>query len=148
MTMLSKNFSFEELTNTTSYPKLLDANRDDAMSRMAELQMTANGCQAIRDLINAPLNCSSGYRNPALNKAVGGSTTSKHMEGTCADISSPAMNFTELFSTIRGATIPNLYKCIQEGVKGKEWVHCEFRKGYNEKPKFYTTNDGRNYDLV
>ena len=43
--------------------------------------------QALRDRLNKPLIVNSGYRSPEHNRAVGGATRSKHMEGTAFDIS-------------------------------------------------------------
>lgn len=42
--------------------------------------------QPLRDGIGRPLNISSGYRCPALNKAVGGVPTSQHATGEAADV--------------------------------------------------------------
>jgi len=43
--------------------------------------------QALRDRLGKPLIVRSGYRSPEHNRAVGGATRSKHMEGTAFDIS-------------------------------------------------------------
>ncbi|RBI69034.1 peptidase M15 [Roseovarius sp. TE539] len=43
--------------------------------------------QALRDRLGKPLIVNSGYRSPEHNRAVGGATRSKHMEGTAFDIS-------------------------------------------------------------
>jgi zinc D-Ala-D-Ala carboxypeptidase len=41
--------------------------------------------QPIRDLIDVPMIITSGYRPPWLNKKIGGSKTSQHMQGLAAD---------------------------------------------------------------
>ncbi|MEI4234740.1 YcbK family protein [Roseovarius sp. D22-M7] len=43
--------------------------------------------QALRDRLGKPLIVNSAYRSPGHNRAVGGATRSKHMEGTAFDIS-------------------------------------------------------------
>ncbi|MGI3212841.1 YcbK family protein [Roseovarius tibetensis] len=43
--------------------------------------------QALRDRLGKPLIVNSGYRSPEHNRAVGGATRSKHMDGTAFDIS-------------------------------------------------------------
>lgn len=48
-----------------------------------------------------PIRVISGYRNPALNKLVGGSKTSAHMQGYAADIIVPGMSVDDLFAFIR-----------------------------------------------
>ena len=42
--------------------------------------------QAIRDEINKPINITSGYRNEAYNKKIGGASQSQHLYGKAADI--------------------------------------------------------------
>jgi hypothetical protein len=42
--------------------------------------------QALRDRLGKPLIVNSGYRSPEHNRAVGGATRSKHMNGTAFDI--------------------------------------------------------------
>jgi hypothetical protein len=48
------------------------------------------GMQRIREFLGAPVSISSGYRSPALNKAVGGSQTSQHSKGQAADFTAPS----------------------------------------------------------
>jgi zinc D-Ala-D-Ala carboxypeptidase len=42
--------------------------------------------QALRDRLGKPLIVRSAYRSPEHNRAVGGATRSKHMEGAAFDI--------------------------------------------------------------
>jgi hypothetical protein len=42
--------------------------------------------QPYRDLIGVPITITSGYRPPELNRLIGGSTTSAHMDGRAADL--------------------------------------------------------------
>ena len=51
--------------------------------------LAATTLQPIRDKIAYPMSVSSGYRSPALNKAVKGSKTSQHCFGEAADIKLP-----------------------------------------------------------
>lgn len=43
--------------------------------------------QTLRDMFRSPIRIHSGYRSPEHNAAVGGSPTSKHLQGMAADIS-------------------------------------------------------------
>ncbi len=47
--------------------------------------------QPLRIKLGRPVVITSGYRSPALNRAVGGSPTSHHMQGRAADIIAPGM---------------------------------------------------------
>lgn len=52
-------------------------------------QLCVNVLEPLRAYFNTPIVVSSGYRSPALNKAVGGSATSQHMTGEAADLRIP-----------------------------------------------------------
>lgn len=55
--------------------------------------------QQLRTTLNRPIIITSGYRSPSHNKAVGGSPTSQHLQGTAADIQvpgSPALTIDQL----------------------------------------------------
>lgn len=47
--------------------------------------------EPLREHLNRPIVITSGYRSPALNRAIGGSSTSHHMQGRAADIIVPGM---------------------------------------------------------
>lgn len=42
--------------------------------------------QALRDALGRPITVTSGYRCPTHNKAIGGATQSRHMQGQAADL--------------------------------------------------------------
>lgn len=150
MSIYAPNFKFNELTNSASHPELVTQNRIDAANYADNLVCTSWGLQAIRDLLNRKMFTSSGYRNPVLNKKVGGSLTSGHQKGKCWDGAAEGMGYKEFFSFIQANKdkIPNLKKVIVEGVKGKEWVHIEFEDGFKGEVAFYSTTDGENYTRV
>jgi uncharacterized protein YcbK (DUF882 family) len=59
--------------------------------------------QALRDDLGRPVIINSGYRNPAHNKAVGGSPHSYHLRGMAADICVPGMDTAALAAAARQA---------------------------------------------
>lgn len=86
MTKLSKNFSLNELT----YSSTARANKVDNVPDRWELDNLKKLCnnilQPIRNKWGDSIFVTSGYRNPIVNRLVGGSSTSQHMEGKAADI--------------------------------------------------------------
>lgn len=85
-TWLSAHFSLEEMTATQQ--RGLD-NRPPA-SVLKRLKGTALALEDVRTLLgDAPVLITSGYRSPAVNRAVGGSPTSAHMRGEAADFICP-----------------------------------------------------------
>lgn len=79
---LSKNFTLKELTKTNTG---LPNNPSDIEIERLRL-LCEKVLQPLRDVFGAPIIVNSGYRSPAVNKAVGGVPTSQHMKGEAADI--------------------------------------------------------------
>ena len=55
-------------------------------SVLGNLKRHADKLEIVRGLFNQPVHINSGYRCPAINKAVGGYANSYHMKGMAADI--------------------------------------------------------------
>ena len=83
----------------------------------------------LRERYGKPITVNSGYRCPALNKAVNGSKTSQHVKGLAADITagSPKENKV-LFQLAQELDLP-FDQLIDE--KKFKWVHISF----SEKPR-------------
>ena len=87
--MLSKNFSLDELIfSQTASRKKID-NTPDAAT-LSNLKRIAEALEVVRCALgDTPILISSGYRSPALNKEVGGSSKSSHMIGLAVDFTAP-----------------------------------------------------------
>lgn len=90
-----------------------------------------NVLDPLREAYGKPITINSGYRSPALNKAVKGSATSDHMKGCAADISggSPKEN-KRLFYLIQELGLP-FKQLIDE--KNFAWVHVSYQEGANRR---------------
>lgn len=87
----SKNFDFAEFTRSETAVRLGLSN-DPLPEHEANLRsLTIPFCQRVRDKVNCPITVTSGYRSPAVNKAVGGVPNSAHALGLAADISASGM---------------------------------------------------------
>ena len=75
-------------------PDILQGINPTALSKLARLQ----------EAVNQPLTISSGYRNPLLNKRVGGAKMSQHMRGNAIDIKIPGASAAETADIIRKAS--------------------------------------------
>lgn len=72
----------------------------------------------------APLRVNSGYRCPALNKAVGGSAKSDHLYGYAADITAGSVEKNkELFKLVQKLNLP-FRQLIDEN--NFSWVHISY----------------------
>jgi len=117
--MLSPHFSLEELT-ATQHREIDNAPPPEVVQ---QLKRTAQGLEEIRLLLGVPVIVSSGYRCPALNKAVGGQPNSQHMTGQAADFIAPAFGSPRtVASRIADASLA-IDQCI---VEFDRWVHVSF----------------------
>ena len=82
---LSKNFALSEITHSNT-AKRLGIDNEPTETHLQNMQhLVDNLLQPLRDAIG-PIRISSGYRNPSLNRAIGGSSSSQHCKGQALDI--------------------------------------------------------------
>ena len=147
---LSEHFSFEELTNSKGFPELVEQNRIDAQKVFKNLKYIAGTLEEIRAVLQCPLRVTSGFRNEQLNRSVGGSQTSKHKLGLCADIIPIGMEVTDAQKKImqNKDKCPSLKKCILEMVRDNEWLHIETKTEKEQPQQFFVTTNGRTYTEI
>lgn len=125
---LSKNFSLSELTKSQEAVRkgIDNAPSTEVINNLKKLVL--NVLQPLRNDLGTVVSISSGYRSPALNKAIGGSPTSDHCKGMAADIEVPSMSNLDLFKLIKSK-----YKFTQlilefytEGDPSSGWVHVSY----------------------
>ena len=82
---LSKNFALSEITHSNT-AKRLGIDNEPTETHLQNMQhLVDNLIQPLRDAVG-PIRVSSGYRNPALNRAIGGSRSSQHCKGEALDL--------------------------------------------------------------
>ena len=147
---MTEHFSFIELVDSKSHPELVSQNMVDARGYEKQLKYTAYTLEEIRRVLGVPMKITSGFRNGALNKAVGGSPTSGHAKGLCADFIPIGMDVNDAFELIQfnKDKCPSLNKCIYESVRGSKWLHIETKTEANQPTQFFTTNNGKTYTEV
>lgn len=128
-TKLSPNFTLEEMIFSQTAARRGISNVP-GKEHMEALKHTAAGMEQVRALLgNKPIQVSSGYRSPALNKAIGGSTTSQHSKGEAVDFSCAGFGTPlEICHAIRNSKIA-FDQLIFEGT----WVHISFSKTRSRK---------------
>ncbi len=87
--MLTTHFSLEELTvSETAARKGID--NTPGATELRNLKRLAETLEKLRSALgNKPILVTSGYRSPALNAAIGGSKSSRHMQGLAVDFIAP-----------------------------------------------------------
>jgi len=119
---LSPSFSLAQLTaSETADDRGID--NTPPPEAIDNLKRLANGLEKVQSLLGAPIEISSGYRCAALNKAVGGSANSQHVQGLAADFVCPG--FGSPMDVARAIQQSDLEfdQCILEF---GQWVHLSF----------------------
>ena len=122
---LSKNFSLNELihSSTANYHKV------DNIPDRWELENLKKLChdilQPIRNKWGDSIFVTSGYRNPILNRLVGGASNSQHMLGEAADLTTGSKSsnkklFNMILQMIKDGEI-TVGQLISE--KDYSWIH-------------------------
>ena len=125
---LSPHFTLAELTHSNTASRLSIPNVPPA-SIITQLRNTASQMERVRELLGGrPILISSGYRSDAVNKAVGGSTTSAHRTGhavdfTCPSFGSPAKVAAHLAKNLPASSYDQI---IEEF---GQWIHIGFGPG-------------------
>lgn len=125
---LTKHFTLAELTASTTAQRL-GLNNTAPPEIVPRLTLTAEMLERIRSTLGVPVIVTSGYRAPAVNRAVGGVTSSDHTQGHAADIVAPGYGTaTQVARTLAPlVSVLGIGQIILEGVKGKQWVHVSTR---------------------
>lgn len=139
---LSTNFWLYEFTRSQEATRRgIDNNPNDThLSNMKSL------CENLLEKIRANYNkdpavrrsvfVSSGYRSPALNRAINGSSTSQHCNGEAADIEIFGISNYDMACWIRdNCEYDQLILEFHDHKEGPAsgWVHVSFRKGANRR---------------
>ncbi len=124
---LSTNFSLDELTRSDEATRLCIDNTPSLRVIDSLQALVDNVLQPMRDRLGA-VSVSSGYRSPALNKAIGGSATSDHCFGYAADIQINGLDNRELAGWIKGGSsfTQLILEFYEDGKPSSGWVHISY----------------------
>ena len=126
---LSKNLSLGEVIKSTTAKRLGIDNTPDDWTTENLRQVALKVFQPLRDAFGCPIFVSSGYRSADLNRAIGGSNRSQHVEGRALDLDA------DVFGRCTNAQI---FNWIKENVEfdqliwefgdedNPDWVHVSF----------------------
>ena len=135
---LSPHFKLNEFTKSdTAIRKRID-NTPGAVHAKNLQKVCEKILEPVRNHFQKPVRINSGYRGPALNSAVGGSSKSQHCNGEAVDFE------------IDGLANPELAKWVSENCEFDQiilefynpkegpnsgWVHASYSEGKNRKQK-------------
>ena len=116
---LSKHFALEELTATQQ--RHLDNRPPPEV--VETLKETAEHMERVRRLLgDRPITVSSGYRSPAVNRAVGGARKSAHLTGHAVDFNCYGFGSPKAVCRAVAGSDLKFDQLIEEGT----WIHISF----------------------
>ncbi|MAI83342.1 MAG: peptidase M15 [Rickettsiales bacterium] len=134
MVRLSENFTLTEYTKSqTALRQGIDNTPNEEHLEKAKL-LFANVVQPVRNHFG-PTVINSGYRGPALNEAVGGSSKSQHCKGEAVDIECPGVPNWEVAKFIEDELDFDqlILEFYTPGIPDSGWVHVSYKAEGNRK---------------
>lgn len=154
---LSEHFKLSEFVKSaTATARKIDNTLDSTSSpQAAEIvanlrHLCVNLLEPMRQHFNVPIVIGSGYRCPALNKAVGGVSNSQHMKGEAADLHIPTIK------TANGSTIQDMATArkwitylldqrfdqliLEHDKSGHYWIHLSLKRDDSRNRQTYIPN--------
>lgn len=124
---LSESFTLGEMTRSNWASANLVNNQPD-MKSLNNLELLCQSIlQPLRNSLGQPIRINSGYRNPVVNKGVGGVKTSAHIYGLAADITCPQfgdpVTLGEYLVTLLQRSNIKWDQIIYEHLGGSKWLH-------------------------
>ena len=138
MQQLTPNFTLDEFTNSQTAAR---NNLDNAPTPevLEKLTNTATQLEKVRDILGSAVLISSGYRSPAVNKAVGGASSSQHLTGEAADFTAPKFGTPrQIVKTLKDSDI----EYDQLILEFDRWVHISFKKSSPRKQALIIDSQG------
>ncbi len=133
---LSPHFTLEEMleSETAEARHISNVANEEAISNLKALCL--NVLEPLREAYGKPIDINSGYRCPALNRAVGGSRTSQHLKGQACDlVGATHGDLIKLFNLIQSLGLPFDQLIAERFDPRKEkmpatargWIHVSYR---------------------
>jgi len=128
MTILTKNFTLEELTHTDHREFLNEPNELEK----ANLMRLAVFLEQIKTVLGGkPIMVNSAFRSKAVNDAVGSKDSSQHRVGCAADLRVPGMTPNEVVQAIIASDL-GFDQVIREFDR---WTHISVPNHPDDKPR-------------
>ena len=131
-----KYFSIDELSASATANQRNIPNVPSDLTIKNLILLVENILDPLREAYGKPIRVNSGYRSIALNKAVGGASSSQHMTGQAADISAGSRKENQkLFDLVQKLKLPFDQLIFEKGSlkEGPDWVHVSFNELRNRR---------------
>ena len=134
MVRLSQNFTLQEYTKSQTALRQGIDNTPGPEHLANATELFRNVVQRVRDQFGVTV-INSGYRGPALNEAVGGSSTSQHCKGEAVDIECPGTPNYDVAKWIEENLDFDqlILEFYTPGIPDSGWVHVSYKSEGNRK---------------
>lgn len=141
---LSPHFSLTEMCKSQTASRRGIANVPDEAAQASLRRLCETILEPVRAHYRRPILPSSGFRSPALNRAVGGSSNSQHCVGEAVDFEVPGIANVDLAEWIH--VMLDFDQLILEYPQAHDpsagWVHVSFRHTDNRNQLLTRLSDG------
>lgn len=141
MTQLTPHFRLSEFAVSGSYPELVAPVPPQFRPNVEKLARTV--LEPMRVEWGRPFQVLSGYRPPALNKAVGGSPTSQHATAAAADITTADVRMLFLLLLRRPELVKNAGQIIW--YPRQSFIHVALPSKRYPTPTFFVSPGSKKY---
>jgi len=133
---LTEHFHLGEFLQSQTASRLGIRNKPTE-AIVENLKKLAETLELVREYFEGkPLVISSGYRSPALNKAVGGARNSQHMQGLAVDFTIPGLSIDTIIAELRETDL-EFDQLIHEF---NSWVHLSI----SDNPRYQVLKIDKN----
>ena len=140
-------FTLTELTRSETATRKGIENMPTAEHEHNLDALIKNVLDPLREVFGSPIQVTSGYRGPALNKAVGGAKNSHHCRGMAADIIARNGDNARMFDIAR-RMLPFTQLIWEKGNDTQPaWVHISYDPA-DLRHEIHKTRDGKNYTRI
>jgi zinc D-Ala-D-Ala carboxypeptidase len=126
---ISKNLTLAEVTKSQTASRLGISNTP-GKEELESLKLVAEKVfQPVREHFKVPIAVTSGYRSPALNKAIGGAKRSEHMMGRALDLDADiygGVTNKQIFEFVRDNLTFNQLIWEFGDDDSPDWVHISY----------------------
>lgn len=135
-----KYFTIRELCKSTTAVRKGINNNPTKIIENSLIALINNVLDPLREKWGAPIRVSSGYRCPALNRAVGGASGSQHTKGEAADITSLSDSRDDNMKLLKLLLNSGIEfdQVIAENVDSQgrpDWIHVSFTRTRSNRKK-------------
>ena len=141
---ISPHFTWQELLKSSTAQRRGISNEPSPMAAANLARLSYMLLEPVREHFGRPYSTTSGYRSPALNRAIGGSMTSNHSIGCAVDGEIRGIDNYDVAEWCVN-NLPHFDEVILEKYTGGNtgWIHLAMRPENNRRKVL--TWDGVNY---